>query len=371
MTSRICVPTQSITADLLTITTQTQRNDSNELENYGDSEAPTSSVRVLSQRGKSLKERHAMIARSPTHWVTVEPEDVFDSIPSSSTAKMSSQLFNQTVQDASRYRLQKSSEAGSTSPSSQIEWWHKDKPESTHYRLRSRESAVIKLKNPVAGAQSRGLAWKKFLVGILALLCVYVCCNPALNYLCKDPNRSGLCHVDRFPRPPLTNFLDDHFSEKINSVNRKFSEIQSGNKNICGFYFFLSDSTGAVQKLRTNVQLSTIATRVRILLGLHQYIANARINGKLQGVLRTFVTSFPNDRERVEFYTRTVFEAISHLKEPSSTYPELWLMIYWPFWLPLDHFGGHSNSPLYLVASHFDDFVASTKLRSERTLRLA
>lgn len=315
-----------------------------------------------------------MIARSPTYWVTVEPEDVFDSIPSSSTAIKSSKLFNQQIQGASRYRLQKSSEAGSTSTSSQIEWWHEHKPNSTHYQLRSKESALIKPKSSVAGAQRRGLGWRKFFVGILAFLCLCFFWTPALNFLCKDPNRSGIYQVDRFPRPPLTNFLNDHFKEKINSINRKFSEIQSANKNVCDFYFTLSNSTGAVQKLRSSVQHSTMATRVRILLGLNQYIANARINGKLQGNLRTFVTSVSNNRERVELYSRTVFEAISHLKEPpslASNYPELCLILYWPSWIPLDHFGEHSNSSLYLVASHIDEFVANTKLRSEKSIRLA
>ena len=168
--------------------------------------------------------------------------------------------------------------------------------------------------------------------------------------------------------------FDDHFNQKINSVNEKFAEIQFNHKNVSDFYFSLSNSTAAVQVLRTRVEHSTIAARERILLGLNQYIANAKINGKVQVVLRAFLASFSNNKERIELYTKKVFEAVGYLKEPpalDSNRPALWIMILWPFWLPLDHFSKPFVSPLYLAAQHFEHFVASTKPRADKALKLA
>lgn len=288
---------------------------------------------------------------------------------------MSSEFPDHTAQESQRYRLQRSSKAGSVSPGSQIFWWHKDKSKSTKYRLRLKEAPIVKRqKEPVAHAQPQGPVGGNLLFGILFILALYLICNPALNYICKDTNKSGYCHDDRYPRLPLTTFSDDYLNQKTSSVNQKFAEIESRNKDIYEFYFSLSNSTGAIQKLRSRVLSSTIAPRERILLGLHQYIANAKINGKLQILLRAFVASVSNNKERVEFYTKTVFEAVGHLKAPfslDSKYPTLSTMLYWPFWLPLDHFSDHSISPMYLAASHFDKLVASTKPRSEKCLRLA
>lgn len=306
----------------------------------------------------------------------IDPADAsFESNASSRTLKTSSETSNQPLQESRRYRLQRLSKAAPVSAGSQIVWWHENNTKSTNYRLTSIEPRVIKRQEKaIAGAELHRPVWENLLAAILAVLILYFVCNPALNYMCRDPNQSGLCHDDRYPRPQLTRLFDDHFSQKINTVNQKFAEIQSRNTDIGDFYFSLSNSTSAVRKLRTRVQYSNIAPRERVLLGLDQYIANARINGKLQGVLRAFVASISNNKERVEFYTKTVFEAVGHLKEPSSldsSYPALWIMVFWPFWLPLDHFSEHSNSPLYLAASYFDGFVTSTKPRSDKTLRLA
>lgn len=333
-------------------------------------------MQVLSSREKSLPKRHARTTPSPTQWVPIDSADAeFESNVSSRTLKTSSETSNPSLQESRRYRLQRSLKAGSVSAGSQIVWSHENNTKSTTYRLTAKEPGVIKRQEKtIAGAELYRRVLENLLATILAVLILYLICNPALNYMCKDPNQSGLCHDDRYPRPQLTKLFDDHFSQNINTVNQKFAEIQSRNKDIGDFYFSLSKSTSAVRELRTSVQYSNIAPRERVLLGLDQYIANTRINGKLQGVLRAFVASISNNKERVEFYTKTVFEAVGHLKEPlslDSNYPALWIMICWPFWLPLDHFREHSDSPLYLAASHFDGFVASTKPRSDKTLRLA
>lgn len=321
--------------------------------------------------------RHARRPRSPTQWVSIGPDEAeLDPIESPEALEISTESPNQIVQESTRYRLQRTLETGSTSPESpQIVWCHRDSQKSTKYHLRSEEPPIVERREKsVVTAQQHRSVWKSLLISFLVFLAFYLVCNPALNHLCKDPSKSGLCHDDRNPRPALSNFFHGHFYKKIDSVNRKFSELQVRNKEVHDFHFALSRSTDAFQKLRTRVQYSTIATRERTLLGLHQYISNAKSNGKLQGVLRGFVASVSNNKDRVEHYTKTVIEAIDRLKDPSapySKYPALWIMIFWPCWLPLDHFSERSTSPLYVAASHFDDFVANTLPRSQKTLRLA
>lgn len=157
-------------------------------------------------------------------------------------------------------------------------------------------------------------------------------------------------------------------------MNEKFARIHSSNKDVYHFYSSLSRSTDVIQELRNKVEYSNIAPRERIILGLDKYIANAKINGKLQRALRAFVVSVLNNENRVKFYTKSVFEAIRHLKEqqaqPSKTSAP-WVIIFWPFWLPLDYFNELADSPLELAASHFDDFAARTRLCSDKTLQLA
>lgn len=308
--------------------------------------------------------------------MTIEPTDVeINSTASPGTPEGFSEFPDPTAQGSTRYRLQRSSKASSINPGSQIVWWHKDESKSTKYQLRSTEAPVIKRRNkPVAGTRLQRSLWRNSLSGIFAILALCLICNPVLNYVCKDPNRSGFCHDDRYPRAPITIFFDDHFNQKINSVSEKFAEIQFNHKNTSDFYVSLSNSTVAVQVLRTRVEHSTIAPRGRILLGLNQYIANAKINGKVQGVLRAFLASVSNNKERIELYTKKVFEAVGYLKEPpalDSNRPVLWIMIFWPFWLPLDHFSKPFVSPLYLAAEHFEHFVASTKPRADKALKLA
>ncbi|MCJ1268555.1 hypothetical protein MMC22_008443 [Lobaria immixta] len=342
-----------------------------------DSKAQTSgSKQVLNPRRKSLPNRHTRTPRSSTQWVTIEPRDVeIDSTVLPPNPEGFSEFSDPAARGSTRYRLQRSSKASSINPGSQIVWWQKDESKSTKYRLSSTEAPVRKRRNrPVAGAQLRRSLWRNSLSGIFAVLALYLICNPVLNYVCKDPNSFGLCHEDRYPRAPITRLFDDHFNQKINSVNEKFVEIQFNHKNISDFYFSLANSTAAVQVLRTRVEHSTIAPRERILLGLNQYIANAKINGKVQVVLRAFLASFSNNKERIELYTKKVFEAVGYLKEPpalDSNRPALWIMIFWPFWLPLDHFSKPFVSPLYLAAQHFQHFVASTKPRADKALKLA
>ncbi|MCJ1462276.1 hypothetical protein MMC07_000876 [Pseudocyphellaria aurata] len=312
-----------------------------------------------------------------SRWMSIGPDEAeLDPTVSPEALETSSESPNQTARESTRYHLQRIFKTGSiTSDGPQIVWSHKDSHKSTKYHLRSEEpSIIVGRETSTVTTQQHRSVWKSLIITTLAFFAFYLICNSALNCLCKDPSKSRLCHDDRHPRPAHSKFSYGHFNEKIKSVNQKFSELQARNEEVCDFYFALSKSTDAFQKLRTRVQFSTIATRERTLAGLHQYITNAKIHGKLQSVLRGFVASVPNNKDRVELYTKTVIEAIDRLQEPSglhSKYPALWIMIFWPFWLPLDHFGKHSTSPLYVAASHFDDFVANTMPRSKNTLRLA